>query len=159
MKNLLLTSLLVVAVVSTSFATNNKTKKTTEAIAEATSEVTVLTADNTSEEPLKFNTKNSNYFNVIRNLEVNSFVKLIQLNDYEAVKNLVITGESINKRSVGLTPLMHAAKQNKIAIVKLLLAEGAKLDVKSDSGFTALDYAKRSKATESYYLIKNALEL
>lgn len=141
MKNLLLTSLFIVALGFTSFATNNSTE----------------TSDYTSEETLDYNDINSNYYNVISNLKVNTFVKLIQLNDFDAVSNLINAGEKINRKSIGMTPLMYAARQNKIAIVKLLLAEGAKTSIESKYGYTALDYAKMSKATESFDLIKAAM--
>ena len=57
-----------------------------------------------------------------------------------------------------MTPLMFAARQNKVEIVKLLLSKSAKLKTKSDQGMTALDYAERSKATESYDLINAAMK-
>lgn len=149
MKNLFLTSLLTIAIVGVSFATNNKTKK-----AETTPKETTVLAD----EPVSFTSENLNYYNVIRNLEVTNFVKLIQLNDYDAVKNLVIAGADINEKSKGMTPLMHAARQNRVQVVKLLLSQGAEVDSQSKYGYTALDYAKMSGATESLELIKNAQE-
>ncbi|MDC9723869.1 MAG: ankyrin repeat domain-containing protein [Urechidicola sp.] len=155
MKNLLLTSLLVVAVVFNSFATNNKTNPTNE----TSTTVETVSSDNTSTEALTLTTESLNYYNVIRHLKTDSFVKLIQLNDYNAVRNLILAGAEINKKSIGMTPLMYAARQNKVAIVKLLLEEGAKVDSQSQYGLTALDYAQRSHATESYYLIKNAMEI
>ncbi|MFK5879229.1 MAG: ankyrin repeat domain-containing protein [Flavobacteriaceae bacterium] len=155
MKNLLLTSLLVVAVVFNSFATKNpnNTKSTN------TTTSTDNVADVNSEEALTLTTESLNYYNVIRHLKTDSFVKLIQLNDYNAVRNLILAGAEINKKSIGMTPLMYAARQNKVAIVKLLLDEGAKVESQSKYGLTALDYAKRSHATESYYLIKNVQEM
>ncbi len=141
MKNLLLTSLFIVALGFTSFATNNSTG----------------TTNSLSKETLDYNDINSNYYNVISHLKVNTFVKLIQLNDFDAVSNLINAGEKINRKSIGMTPLMYAARQNKVAIVKLLLSEGAKTRIESKYGYTALDYAKMSKATESYDLIKAAM--
>lgn len=155
MKNLLLTSLLVVAVVFNSFATNNKTNPTNE----TSTTVETVSSDNTSTEALTLTTESLNYYNVIRHLETDPFVKLIQLNDYSAVRNLILAGADFNKKSIGMTPLMYAARQNKVAIVELLLEEGAKFETQSKYGLTALDYAKRSHATESYYLIKNAMEM
>lgn len=152
MKNLLLTSLLVVAVVFNSFATKNPNSTNP---ANSTSNVT----DVNSEEALTLTTESLNYYNVIRHLKTDSFVKLIQLNDYNAVRNLILAGAEINKKSIGMTPLMYAARQNKVAIVKLLLDEGAKVESQSQYGLTALDYAQRSHATESYYLIKNAMNM
>ncbi len=96
--------------------------------------------------------------NTVTKSKVNTFCKLIQDGDIDGVKNLINTGTDINRKSVGLTPLMYAARQNKTEIVKLLIFRGAKLKIKSSHGYTALDYAKISKATESYDLIKAALE-
>ncbi len=155
MKNLFLTSLLVVAVVFNSFATNNKTNPTNETV----TAVETVSSDTTSTEALTLTTESLNYYNVIRHLKTDPFVKLIQLNDYNAVKNLILAGAEINKKSIGMTPLMYAARQNKVAIVKLLLDEGAKIESQSQYGLTALDYAQRSHATESYYLIKNAMNM
>jgi len=147
MKNVILTSLLIVAVVFHSFASTTPNKKSNA----------LVLVENTNTEAMKVSTKNLNYYNVIRNLKTNSFVKLIQLNDYDAVKNLIEAGVNINKKSMGLTPLMYAARQNKVAIVKLLLKNNAKLKRQSKNGYTALEYAKMSGATESYDLIKEAL--
>lgn len=88
---------------------------------------------------------------------LSTLCKLIQLGDIEGVKNLIEYGTDINKKSKGMTPLMFAARQNKVEIVKLLLSRRAKLKTKSDSGMTALDYAEISKATESYELIHAAM--
>jgi len=154
MKNLLLTSLLVVAVVFNSFATKNPNNTNSTNTTTSTD-----VADVNSEEALTLTTESLNYYNVIRHLKTDSFVKLIQLNDYNAVRNLILAGAEINKKSIGMTPLMYAARQNKVAIVKLLLDEGAKVESQSQYGLTALDYAQRSHATESYYLIKNAMNM
>ena len=153
MKNYFLTSLLIVAVVFNSFATKNSNNTNSTNSTSSTTNV----ADVNSEEALTLTTENLNYYNVIRHLKTDPFVKLIQLNDYNAVRNLILAGAEINKKSIGMTPLMYAARQNKVAIVKLLLDEGAKVESQSKYGLTALDYAQRSHATESYYLIKNAM--
>ncbi|NLP58520.1 ankyrin repeat domain-containing protein [Lutibacter sp. B1] len=97
---------------------------------------------------------------VIYNTNVNPFCKLIQMGDYDAVKALIEEGQDINQKSTGLTPLMFAARHNKVDIVTLLIKSGAKLKIKSDrGGYTALDYAKMSNATEAYDIIKKAMEM
>jgi hypothetical protein len=89
---------------------------------------------------------------------VNAFCKLIQMGDYDAVKALIKTGENVNEKSNGLTPLMFAARHNKAKIAKLLIDNGAELRTKSDTGnMTALDMAKRSKAIDAIKVIKEAL--
>ncbi|PQJ69201.1 MULTISPECIES: ankyrin repeat domain-containing protein [Polaribacter] len=92
------------------------------------------------------------------NYNVSAFFKLIQMGNYEAVKALIETGENVNKKSNGLTPLMFAARYNKAKIAKLLIENGAKLKTKSDRGnMTALDMAKRSNAIDAIKVIKEAL--
>ena len=151
MKNLLLTSLLIVDVGLTTIATNNKTENADKkATATTTTVTTTFTSDNVSEEPLHFNSKNSNYFNVIKNLEANSFVKLIQLNDYEAVKNLMIAGENIDRKSVGLTPLMHAAEKDDLDLVKFLISKKANIHLKNERESSAKDIAPNPSQTKNY---------
>ena len=90
--------------------------------------------------------------------DVNPFCNLIKKGNYEAVKALIEAGEDVNKKSFGLTPLMFAARYNKVKIVQLLIANGAKLSMKSDKGrITALEIAKRSKAHDAYNIIKKSL--
>jgi len=50
--------------------------------------------------------------------------------------------------------LMYAARYNKVEIVKLLLANGAKSNVKDDKGFTALKHAELSNASETVEILK-----
>ncbi|MGJ8743017.1 ankyrin repeat domain-containing protein [Polaribacter sp.] len=89
---------------------------------------------------------------------VNTFCKLIQMGNYEAVKSLIEAGENVNKKSNGLTPLMFAARHNKAKIVQLLIDNGAKIKTKSDRAkMTALEIAKRSKATDAIKVLKEAL--
>ncbi|AOW20803.1 ankyrin repeat domain-containing protein [Urechidicola croceus] len=128
MKNLLLTSLFILALGLNSNAKNSAVK------------------NNSSSNVLIVQTK------------VNTFCKLIQMGEYDAVKNLIKTGTNINQKSMGLTPLMYAARQNKTEIVKLLIENGAKLKIKSDKGYTALEYAKMSKANDAFNIIKEALD-
>ncbi|WP_158840608.1 ankyrin repeat domain-containing protein [Polaribacter sp. L3A8] len=89
---------------------------------------------------------------------VSAFFKLIRMGNYEAVKSLIETGENVNKKSNGLTPLMYAARYNKVRVVQFLIDNGAKLKTKSDRGnMTALDMAKRSKAFDAVKVIKESL--
>ncbi|WP_299669673.1 ankyrin repeat domain-containing protein [uncultured Polaribacter sp.] len=90
--------------------------------------------------------------------QVSPFCKLIQMGNYDAVKALIESGEDINKKSNGLTPLMFAARHNKAKIAKLLIKHGAKLKTKSTKGnMSALDIAKRSKAVDAIKVLKEAL--
>lgn len=90
--------------------------------------------------------------------EISTFCKMIRSGNYESVKAFIENGTNINRKSLGLTPLMYAARYNKVEILKLLINKGAKLNVKSDKGYTALDYAKMSKADDAYQVLNNAME-
>ena len=90
--------------------------------------------------------------------ETDALCKLIQQGNFEAVKGLIVAGADINKKSIGMTPLMYAARYNKVEIVKYLIANGADLKIKSNKGYTALKYAKISKAHDTYKIISGALE-
>jgi len=94
---------------------------------------------------------------VIMTLEVNTFCKLITTGNIEAVKSMIAAGTDINQKSVGMTPLMYAARYNRVEIVNLLIAKGADLKTKSNRGFTALEYAEMSKASDTYKIISDAL--
>jgi len=102
------------------------------------------------------NTINTTPNNNIVVYNVSSFCKLIQKGNYEVVKYLVASGEDINQKSKGLTPLMYAARHNKAEIIKLLINNGAKLHVKSDKeNMTALELAKKFKAREAIKAIES----
>lgn len=93
-----------------------------------------------------------------RAVEVSTFCKLIREGNYEAVKAMIKNGENVNRKSGGLTPLMFAARYNKAKIAKLLIDNGAKLKVRSDRGFTALKWAKLSKAKKVEDLLKESMK-
>ena len=96
---------------------------------------------------------------ILKTYKLSSFCKLIQMGDFDAVKALIKSGEDVNKKSNGLTPLMFAARHNKSKIAKLLIDNGAKIKTKSDKGgqLTALQMAERSKAIDTIKVIKEAL--
>ena len=95
-------------------------------------------------------------------IEVSTFCKLITKGDIETVKSMIAAGTDVNERSKGMTPLMYAARYNKVEIVKLLIENGANLKArstaKSSKGYTALKYAKVSKAHDTYKIISEALD-
>ena len=70
---------------------------------------------------------------------------------------MIEAGTDINQKSVGMTPLMYAARYNRVEIVNLLIAQGADLKTKSNRGFTALEYAEMSKANDTYKIISDTL--
>jgi ankyrin repeat protein len=80
----------------------------------------------------------------------------IQKGEFDLVKKMVEYGANVNELSSGMTPLMVAARYNKVEIIKFLLANGAHANVKDDKGFTALKYAELSMANEAALVLKQA---
>lgn len=88
---------------------------------------------------------------------VSPFCAAIVKGDFDTVKKLIELGADVNETSKGLTPLMYAAKFNRCDIMKLLISEGAKLNAKdSRLGYTAMDFAKVSNATEAIKVLEDA---
>lgn len=90
--------------------------------------------------------------------EVNPFCKLIRDGNYDAVKAMIKSGENVNRESTGLTPLMFAARYNRSKIAQLLIDNGARLKTKTKRGYTALKWAKLSKAEETLTVLKKAMK-
>lgn len=76
--------------------------------------------------------------------------------DMATVKKFVEYGADVNEVSNGLTPLMFAARYNKVEILKYLLEKGADKQIKDERGKTALKYAENSNSTESVAVLKQA---
>jgi ankyrin repeat protein len=74
--------------------------------------------------------------------------------DLNSVKKFIEYGTDVNEKSNGMSPLMVAARYNKVEIIKLLLSKGANLKAEGESGFTALKYAELSNAHEAIELLK-----
>ncbi|MEO1012182.1 MAG: ankyrin repeat domain-containing protein [Bacteroidota bacterium] len=88
--------------------------------------------------------------------DLSSFCKAIMQGDIETVKRMIELGEDINKKSLGMTPAIFAARYNKAEILELLIANGANLKIKSDKGFTAKKYAELSNAKEALAVLEAA---
>lgn len=86
-------------------------------------------------------------------INVSPFCISIAKGDYEMVKKMVELGTEVNKTSEGMTPLMYAARYNRVEIIKLLVANGAAINVKDKKGFTALKYAELSGADNAKSLL------
>jgi ankyrin repeat protein len=78
----------------------------------------------------------------------------ISKGDIESVKKFIEYGIDVNEKSNGLSPLMVAARYNKVDIMKILIANGARIDAKDENGFTALKYAELSNAKEAFLFLK-----
>lgn len=86
------------------------------------------------------------------------FCKAVMKGDVELVKKMIALGENVNKKSLGKTPLMFAARYNKSEIAKILIASGAKLKLLCNRGMTAQRYAELSNAKEALAVINVALQ-
>jgi ankyrin repeat protein len=75
--------------------------------------------------------------------------------DLAFVKKLLEYGADVNEISEDLSPLMIAARYNKVDILNVLLANGANPNAKNEKGFTALKYAQLSNATEAIAILKD----
>lgn len=87
-------------------------------------------------------------------IEVNPFCKSISKNDMETVKKLINMGENVNKFSGGMSPLMYAARYNRVEMIKLLVENGAKIKARDAKGNNAIEHAKRSGAKEAEALLR-----
>jgi ankyrin repeat protein len=84
------------------------------------------------------------------------FCVAIAKGDIETVKKLIEYGADVNETSDGMTPLMYAARYNKVDIAKYLIEKGARADIKDEKGYKALKYAEMSKATDMVALLDKA---
>ena len=80
----------------------------------------------------------------------------IMKGDLATVKKFIEYGANVNEEANGMTPLMFAARYNKVEILKYLLEKGADKKVKDENGLTALKYAENSKALEAIDYLKQA---
>ena len=83
------------------------------------------------------------------NDQISSLCKAAMKGDVDQVRSLLATGEELNEKSLGMTPAMYAARYNQAEVLKVLLLNGANLNIKSEKGYTAKEYAKMSNATEA----------
>jgi ankyrin repeat protein len=77
-------------------------------------------------------------------------------NDVATVKKFIEFGSNLEVKTAtsGMTPLMYAARYNNVELLKILIANGADAKAKSKIGYTALDYAKLSGATDATAYLK-----
>lgn len=102
--------------------------------------------------------KKANCFTFCNPYKLNTMCRMIQTGNYQGVRSLINKGEDINEKSVRLTPLMYAARHNRVDIARLLIANGADLHKKSSQGYTALKWAKLSNASEVYEVLLVAIK-
>ncbi len=80
----------------------------------------------------------------------------ISKGEIETVKKFIEYGTDVNEKLNGMTPLMYAARYNKVEIIKYLLLKGADRNIKDSQGFTALKYAELSNAYEAIAVLKSS---
>jgi len=90
--------------------------------------------------------------------KVNSFCKAIMQGDYDTVKRMIELGEDVNKKSLGMSPVIFAARYNKAEILELLIDSGADLSQKCDKGYTAKKHAEISGADAALSVIEDAMK-
>jgi hypothetical protein len=78
--------------------------------------------------------------------ELSSFCKAIMKGDIETVKKLIDLGEDLNKKSLGMTPAIFAARYNKAKILEVLIDKGADLSIRCNKGWTVEKHAQLSNA-------------
>ena len=76
--------------------------------------------------------------------------------DLETVKKFIEYGANVNEKSNGLTPLMLAARYNRVEIIKVLLENGANIALQDERGMTAVKHAEISNAKEALAILKEA---
>ncbi len=87
---------------------------------------------------------------------ISPFCKAILQGDAETVSKMIQLGEDVNQKSLGKAPIHFAARYNRAEILKVLLAHGADLNMRSDEGFTAAKYAELSGAKDALAVLKQA---
>ncbi|MDI1317091.1 ankyrin repeat domain-containing protein [Flavobacterium sp.] len=90
----------------------------------------------------------------IANYENTPLCSAIMKGDLETVKKFIEYGSDVNEKSNGLTPLMFAARYNKVEIIKYLVEKGADKQLKDEKGNTALNYAEFSKSQDAVTCLK-----
>lgn len=87
---------------------------------------------------------------------ISPFCKAIMQGDAATVSKMIQLGEDVNRKSLGKAPIHFAARYNQAEILKLLLANGADLNIRCDKGYTAVKYAELSGAGEALAVLKQA---
>ena len=90
------------------------------------------------------------------NDNISSLCKAAMQGDVEKVRSLIATGESVNEKSLGMTPAMFAARYNKAEVLQMLIDHGANLKIRSNQGFSVKKYAELSNATDALAVLEAA---
>lgn len=90
---------------------------------------------------------------------ISPFCKAILNGDLQTVEKMIDLGEDVNRKSLGKTPLIFAARYNRADIARTLLKNGADPDIRCDNGYSAIHYAELSKADEVLDVLENAMKI
>ena len=88
-----------------------------------------------------------------RTVELNTLCKAIVKGDVDLVKKLIAMGEDVNRKSLGKTPAIFAARYNRVEILKILIENGADLRIKSNKGHSITEIAELANAKEALQVI------
>lgn len=111
----------------------------------------------------QINANSVNLSSAVSSAEITKFVSASPLHlavikgDFETVEKILQLGTDVDEKWNGMTAAMYAARYNKVNILKLLIENGANLNLKCDKGHTAKYYAKVSNANEAEEIITDAL--
>jgi len=86
--------------------------------------------------------------------EISTFCKAIISGNLSLVKGMIEAGEDINKKSLGMTPAIYAARYNKAEILELLSEKGADLKIKCNNGLSIKEVAKAANAIDVLEFLK-----
>ncbi|WP_073321614.1 ankyrin repeat domain-containing protein [Aquimarina spongiae] len=90
----------------------------------------------------------------VTTVKTSPFCMAIVKGDVDTVKKMIELGSDVNQKSLGMTPLMYAARYNRVEIMKLLIDEGANVKTRDKKGYTAMKFAELSNAQEAVALLK-----
>ncbi len=82
----------------------------------------------------------------------------ISKGELDLVKKFIEYGADIHEKTNGLTPLMYAARYNQLDIVKFLISKGANPKETDSRGFSVLNHAENSRATEVVAYLKTLVQ-
>ncbi len=86
--------------------------------------------------------------------KTNPFCMAIVKGDLDAVKKMIELGSDVNEKWDGMTPLMYAARYNRVEIIQVLVDKGANVKTRDSKGNNAMKFAKLSNAKEAIVLLE-----
>ncbi|WP_041632956.1 ankyrin repeat domain-containing protein [Maribacter sp. HTCC2170] len=117
----------------------------------------MLTVTYASAEVLPVKNNTVEFSVLLKKGTVSTFCKAVMQGDIGTVKRLIELGEDVNKKSLGMTPAIFAARYNKAEILKLLIQNGADIKIRSDKGYSITKYAESANAKDALMVINAEL--